>query len=365
MLGGVYLYMRYVPTYELGNPSSAQRPPKVMPSSGPAAGDHGHAAMAVPAAPVVRSVEQVFGLLLVISIAAFLVLGAVGAVVGWIMAGRMLRPLKAINAVAQRAAEGDLRQRVQADGPHDELRDLSETFDDMLGKLERSFGEHQRFAANASHELRTPIATTHTLLQVALSDPKIDLPALRTVAQRVSEMNRRNQATVESLLALAEAGSSTLKREEVDLEALVREALLLELDAIREQHLDVSSHVTAERVTADRVLVAQALRNLVQNAVRHNADGGAVHIRVTGGASGAVIDVENDGPDLSPTNVESLIEPFMRGTGRAVGSSTRGHGLGLALVQSVATAHSGTLRLSARQGGGLRAVLTLPPPAAP
>jgi two-component system sensor histidine kinase VanS len=365
MLGGVYLYMRYEPIYALVGtvamrdgtaPASVHTP---TPTPSPTT-SMDQAARTIAVAPVVRSVNDVFMLLLVISVAVFIVLAIVGAVIGWILAGRMLRPLQAINAVAQRAAEGDLRQRIDSDGPRDELRDLSETLDEMLATLERSFGEHQRFAANASHELRTPIATTQTLLEVALSDPDLDLPTLRTVAGRVYEMNRRNQETVESLLALADVEGARLDLEPVNLRSLTLEALQLEERAIADRGLDVRADLPQVIVTGDRVLLTQAIRNLVQNAVRHNLDGGRLSIRLTQPSRSAVLTVENDGPAVAPAIVSSLVEPFVRGAGRVAGTGPRGHGLGLALVQSVSVAHGASLEVLARSGGGLRVVLSFP-----
>jgi two-component system sensor histidine kinase VanS len=358
MLGGVYLFMRFVPTYALVAPIASTSADGMAVTARATAAKS--STIAFTAAPVVRSVNDVFVLLMLISVAAFVVLGVLGAVIGWVLAGRMLRPLQAINAVAHRASAGDLTQRVDASGPRDELRDLAETFDGMLATLDRSFGEHQRFAANASHELLTPIAATHTLLQVALADPDADARELRRVAVRVSELNRRNQETVESLLALADAGSARLERTDVRLDALVRDALTLEGDEIRYRAINVRTRLREVHVTGDAVLLGQAVRNLVQNAVRHNLDGGTLAVRLAVRDAVAVLDIANDGITLAADTVESLVEPFVRGAGRVAGSGVRGHGLGLALAQSVATAHRATLTLSPRDRGGLRVTLELP-----
>jgi two-component system sensor histidine kinase VanS len=357
MLGGVYLFMRYVPEYALAG-VAAEHPEGVALTARTAAGKT--SSIAFGATPVVRSVNDVFMLLMIISLAVFIVLGLLGALIGWILAGRVLRPLQAISAVAQRASDGDLTQRVEADGPRDELRELAETFDDMLAKLDRAFAEHQRFAANASHELLTPVAATQTLLQVALADPLTDIAEFRKVAERVFELNRRNQETVESLLALADAGSAHLEREDVPLDVLIRDALTLERAEMRDRAIDVRVRLDEVHVSGDRILLAQAVRNLIQNAVRHNVDGGAIDVRLTARGGLAVFDIGNDGVELDAGAVGSLVEPFVRGTGRVAGSRVRGHGLGLALVESVTVAHRGTLTLTPRDGGGLHVVLALP-----
>jgi two-component system sensor histidine kinase VanS len=366
MLGVVYLFMRFVPTYALAGSMRSGRPAgdRVMSATAtgaatPRPAQHGitDTSWTITTAPVVRSADDVFLLLLVISIAAFFVLGAIGGLFGWVLAGRMLRPLQRINAVVKRAGAGQLEQRVAARGPRDEVRELSDTFDDMLAELERSFGEHQRFAANASHELRTPIATIRTLLDVALSDPDLELPTLRAAAERVYEMNRRNLGTVESLLALAKAGTPALPGDEVELSALVHDALSAEHEESVRRRIDVSTELVRRVVVGAPILLRQAVCNLVQNAVRHNVDGGRIRVRLSDEAGAAVLELENDGAAVPPELVDSLTEPFVRGGGRV---GARGHGLGLALVQSIADAHGADLRLTAREEGGLRISLRIP-----
>ncbi|WP_223693737.1 sensor histidine kinase [Leifsonia poae] len=363
MLGVVYVFMRFVPTYDL---TSATMAGVVSPAA--SAGTHSitlqknlEGTSLSSSAPVVSSTNELLNLLLFVSIAAFVVLGLVGATIGWVVSGRVLKPLKAINAVAQLAAAGDLEQRVAATGPRDEIRDLSDTIDDMLARLERSFKEHQRFSANASHELRTPIATTQTLLDVALSDPDLDLPTLRTVAERVYATNKRNIETVESLLDLAEAGRAPECRDEIELDELVRSALAEEATAVAHSELTVTDGLSPVALRGNSALVRQAVRNLVQNAVRHNVEGGTIELSTATVPGGARFVVTNSGPTIGPAIVESLVEPFVRGYGRTTGPGVpRGHGLGLALVKSVADAHHGSLVVTGRPAGGLRVELLLP-----
>lgn len=297
---------------------------------------------------IMRSAVGVLALLVVLS-----------GTVGWVLAGRMLRPLSSMNTAAKRAASGDLSQRLALAGPRDEIHDLADTFDHMLASLERSFSVHRRFAANASHELRTPLATTQTMIEVALSDPGASTEDLRRVLGRVLETNRSNRETIDALLDLADAQSGRLAREDVDMEATVRDALGLVAPQIAERGLRLSTHLLPARVPGDPVLLRQSVANLLRNAVRYNTDGGRVTVGMAHLADGVRLTIRNDGAQVPPESVESLREPFVRGEGRG---RTRGsgHGLGLAIVTAVATAHGGQLSLSANPTGGMTAVLEIP-----
>ncbi|MGK2349547.1 sensor histidine kinase [Actinomyces sp. W5033] len=297
---------------------------------------------------IMRSAVGVLALLVVLS-----------GTVGWVLAGRMLRPLSSMNTAAKRAASGDLSQRLALAGPRDEIHDLADTFDHMLASLERSFSAHRRFAANASHELRTPLATTQTMIEVTLSDPKASAEDLRRVLGRVLETNRANRETIDALLDLADAQSGRLAREDVDMGATVRDALALIAPQVAERGLRLSAHLLPARVPGDPVLLRQSVVNLLRNAVRYNTDGGRITVGMAHLADGVRLTIRNDGAPVAPDSVESLREPFVRGEGRG---RTRGsgHGLGLAIVTAVATAHGGHLSLSANPTGGLTAVLELP-----
>ena len=293
------------------------------------------------------------------AVGALALLVVLSGTVGWILAGRMLRPLSSMNAAAKRAASGDLSQRLALSGPRDEIHDLADTFDNMLASLERSFSVHRRFAANASHELRTPLATTQTMIDVALSDPQASAEDLRTVLTRVLETNRANRETIDALLDLADAQSGKLAREDVDMEVTVRDALGVIAPEVAERDLHVSAHLRAIQVPGDPVLLRQSVSNLLRNAARYNNDGGRITIGMAHLDDGVRLTIRNDGPVVPADKVESLREPFVRGEGRG---RTRGsgHGLGLAIVTAVASAHGGELRLSANPAGGLTAVLELP-----
>jgi two-component system sensor histidine kinase VanS len=197
----VYLFMRYVPSYLIIED----------PRPGPV-----EIGRTIPAEGVaITSPTDFLQVLLVVSLAALVILAVLSGVVGWIVAGRIIKPLAAINAAATRAATGTLDHRVGLEGPRDEIRDLSDTFDRMLASLERAFATHRRFAANASHELRTPLATTKTMIDVTLADPDSDADELRALAERVREVNQSSIETVNALLDLADVDSGTLVRRPV------------------------------------------------------------------------------------------------------------------------------------------------------
>ena len=340
----VYFYTRYITL------SIAFGPPQQVPAID----------LTTPqVAQVDTNLFELLGAILRSAVGALLLLAVVSGTVGWVLAGRMLRPLSSMNAAAKRAASGDLSQRLALSGPRDEIHDLADTFDTMLASLERSFSVHRRFAANASHELRTPLATTQTMIDVVLSDPDASAEDLRRVLTRVLETNRANRETIDALLDLADAQSGKLAREDVDMEATVRDALSVIAPEVAERDLQVSTHLLPARVPGDPVLLRQSVSNLLRNAARYNVEGGRITVGMARLDDGVRLTIRNDGPVVAAESVESLREPFVRGEGRG---RTRGsgHGLGLAIVTAVATAHGGELRLSANPDGGLTAVLELP-----
>ena len=340
----VYVYTRYITlSIDFGQPQSDFQTSSTTPL----------------AAQVDTNLFDLLGTILRSAVGVLIMLALVSGTVGWVLAGRILRPLSSMNTAAKRAASGDLSQRLVLSGPRDEIHDLADTFDTMLASLERSFSVHQRFAANASHELRTPLATVQTMIDVALSDPQASAEDLRKVLTRVLETNRANQETIDALLDLADAQSGRLAHESVDMEATVRDALALIAPEVTERGLHVSTHLRPVRVPGDPVLLRQSVSNLLGNAARYNVEGGRITVGLSHLADGVRLTVRNDGPVVPAEQVESLREPFVRSEGRGRTRGT-GHGLGLAIVTAVATAHGGALHLSANPTGGLTAVLELP-----
>ncbi|MFD7323113.1 sensor histidine kinase [Streptomyces sp. NPDC059875] len=275
-----------------------------------------------------------------------LVVMAFGAVVvGWWTAGRVLRPVHEMTARARRLSERNLHERIAAGGPDDELKELGDTIDALLGRLETAFDSQRRFIANASHELRTPLATQRTAIQVGLDDS-------HAVKQVLLDSNRRSERLIEGLLVLARSERGLEAREDVRLGAVVEEEC-------ETYGVAVAVAVAGEGgvVRGSRVLLGQLVRNLVANAVAYNVPGGRVEVRVEGG----VLTVVNTGPVVAAGDVPGLFEPFRRGEGRD--RMGPGAGLGLSIVRSIAVAHGGTVGAVARgegEGGGLVVTVDLP-----
>jgi two-component system, OmpR family, sensor histidine kinase VanS len=351
----VYVVMRTLPTYV----DPFDPPPATTQTSGDTR------ITIAPAGPFeVETPQQTVVLALQVSLVGLLLVVVASAFVAWLLAGRMLRPLRAVNAAAQRAGTGSFDHRVGLRGPRDELRDLSATFDEMLERLDRSFGASQRFAANASHELQTPLAATQTMLEVALSDPETEPDELRAVSRRVLETNRRSIETVSALLDLAELDEREASYEPVDLADVVSDAIAQQSAAIAGRHLDLDLTLPRHLVVrADPVLIRQAVGNLVGNAVRHNVAHGMLRVNAARDGDHVVLVLENTGAVLPPEVAESLTEPFVRGAGRTAdprAHGSGGHGLGLAIVDSIVHVHAGHLELVPRSSGGLVVTLSLP-----
>lgn len=291
--------------------------------------------------------------------AALLTLLLFGLVGGWLLAGRMLAPLRRIGDAARLAGEGSLSHRIHLDGPRDEFRDVADRFDTMLARLEAHVAEQERFAANASHELRTPLAISQALLDVARQDPERDVDAL---LDRLSTVNARASGLVEALLLLSRAERREVDDQQVDLSLLAEEATetLLPTAERRGVTLDVGGEAAWTLGSPD--LLLHLVTNLVQNAIVHNLpSGGTVSVRTASREGASELLVVNSGPVLSPDLVATLSEPFRRGSERVRASADDhpGAGLGLAIAQSIATAHDGTLSLAARPTGGLAVTVRL------
>lgn len=297
-----------------------------------------------------------------------LALAAVGLIGGWFLAGRILRPLRRINEVARDVAAGSLDRRIALDGPKDEFRELAETFDSMLERLEHSFDEQRRFAANASHELRTPHAITRSILDVAAADPAGQDVAV--LVSRLDETNRRGIEVVEALIALAALDSpSQLVREPVDMAELAAGVLKDLRPLAAAAGVRLQADLGEGDIDGRPTLVRQLISNLVLNGIRHNLDaGGKVEVRTTTADTGEVtVVVVNTGPVVPPALLATMTEPFVRGAGRVASPadanpSARGAGLGLAIVARIAHVHGAELRLDAQSLGGLSASVRFPAP---
>jgi signal transduction histidine kinase len=283
-------------------------------------------------------------------------LGSVAA--GWIVAGRALRPISRITATARSISDRTLDARIALDGPRDELRELADTFDSMLGRLEDAFESQRRFVANASHELRTPLAIVRTELDVTLDDPQATEGELRSMARVIRDANERMERLIASLLALASSEAGIVQQRPVDLADVVAPALQRE-PLFDDGSLQLEASLSPAPVVGDAVLLERLAANLVENAVRYNAVVGWVRVRTGVERGEATLHVANPGARIDPAAVEGLLEPFRRmESSRA--RSTGGYGLGLAVVRAVAQAHGGRIAVLARREGGLEVTVSLP-----
>ncbi|WP_028066721.1 sensor histidine kinase [Solirubrobacter soli] len=309
--------------------------------------------------PVRSNLLHVFAPRAAAVMAFLLVFGLVG---GWLLAGRMLAPLERITDATRLAATGSLSHRIRLEGRNDEFRELADAFDAMLARLEAHVSEQQRFAANASHELRTPLAITQTLLDVARNDQSRGEDEL---VDRLHFVNTRAIDLTEALLLLSRADQASFVREPVDLSLIAEEATETLLGLAEERGATIETSGDTARALGSPALLQQLATNLVHNAIVHNLPGhGAVWVTTSAQPDSVALTVENTGETLSPEVVATLAEPFQRGSMRTR-TDHAGVGLGLAIVQSIAQAHDGTLSLTPRTDGGLRVTVRLPVRASP
>ena len=302
-----------------------------------------------------RGVIRDFAPTAVIVLSFLLLFGLLG---GWILAGRMLAPLARITDATRMAANGSLSHRIRMEGSRDEFRDLADAFDAMLARLEAHDAEQQRFAANASHELRTPLAITQTLLEVARNDPNRDTGEL---VDRLLFVNTRAIDLTEALLMLSRADQRSFSREPLDASLMAEEATETLLPLAEQRGVTIEASGDTAPTAGSHALLLQMTTNLVHNAIVHNLpEQGTVWVTTSLHPTMVELTVENTGEKLTPLSVSTLAEPFQRGTGR-IHTDHTGVGLGLAIVKSIAQAHDGTLTLAARDEGGLRVTVQLPP----
>ncbi|WP_414167776.1 sensor histidine kinase [Streptoverticillium reticulum] len=285
------------------------------------------------------------------SLFALLGLAVIAFAFGYAMAGRVLSPLGKITRTARRVAGTDLSRRIELGGPDDELKELSDTFDEMLDRLERAFTAQQRFVANASHELRTPLAINRTLLEVSLSDPGAS-PELQQLGKTLLATNERSEQLVEGLLLLARSDNEIVDRKPVDLAEVASQAMDQARGEAQERGVELRGTRQPAVVQGNGVLLERIALNLVQNAVRYNVPDGWVEVTTQIRPGQAVLVVENTGPVVPAYEVDNIFEPFRRLRTERTGSD-KGVGLGLSIVRSVARAHGGRITAEPREGGGL------------
>ena len=280
----------------------------------------------------------------------------VGALLlGWLVAGRVLRPVQRITETARASSESDLHHRVALQGPDDELKELADTLDSLLEALERAFDSQRSFSANVSHELRTPLAVLRAEAEIKLADPGAT-DAERAFARRILDSTEQGERTVDGLLALARSESRLLSLREVDLAELVGD-VAGDLAASANQ-VELTLDLADATAWGDRALLERLAANLIENGIRHNAPGGWVRVGVAQEDGEAVLRVANSGPRITAEEVESFFRPFVQRQEPAAGRS--GLGLGLSIVQAIVRAHDASLSARARRDGGLEITVRLP-----
>ena len=283
---------------------------------------------------------------------------AMGAVVtlsaglGWFVAGRVLRPIRTITTSVREISEDNLHARLAAPGPDDELKELADTFDQLLQRLETAFEAQRQFAANASHELRTPLTFERTLLEVALADPDCTVDSLRATCQRLLALGVQQEQLIESLLTLAQSQSGLASRAPVDLGKAAQDAVTSRISQLAEAGLRIDTDINPALISGDGHLIGRLITNLLDNAIRYNAPAGFVSLRTATENDRCVLTVANSGPSIAPEQVTRLHRPFAR-LGPARTGAGDGAGLGLSIVASITRAHGAELSLTPRAEGGL------------
>jgi|SRR5579872_396197 len=295
---------------------------------------------------------------------ALAVVAVMALLAGWLVAGRMLRPIRTITRTARRISATNLHERLALAGPQDELKELGDTLDDLFGRLDAAFEAQRNFVANASHELRTPLTAERTLLQVALDNPDTTVAAWRSTAEEVLASSDEQARLIEALLTLASSESGLTTNEPVDLAAVAAAALVDLAPEIDRLGVQVDAATAPAPLVGDPLLVERLVANLVSNAVRHNTAGGRVEVVTRVQEGRAVLSVANTGPLVPPAEVERLFRPFQRlAPGRA--HYKDGHGLGLSIAHAIAKAHRADLTADPRPDGGLFVSALFPRPSSP
>jgi signal transduction histidine kinase len=316
---------------------------------------YGHASQAAPGSPAQAAAGAVQGggaHINVIPAAVLAVMVLLSLVLGWLIAGRLLRPLRTIIATARDISASNLNRRLSISGRDDELKELGETLDGLFGRLEASFEAQRHFVANASHELRTPLTAERTLLQVALADPDASAETFRSTCHELLALGDQQERLIDALLTLASSERGIDRWEAFDLADIAGKAILDRHQEAERRGIRIDAALAGAPATGDPSLAESLLANLLDNAIRHNRDGGRVEIstRITDGL--AIVSVSSTGAPIPPDEVDRLFQPFQRlGTERI--RQAGGHGLGLAIVRAIVGVHGATLRANARPQGGL------------
>jgi signal transduction histidine kinase len=300
--------------------------------------------------------------LLLGSVVALAIMAMAAIWFGWLMAGRVLQPLRTMTAATQRISEVNLHERLAILGPGDELKDLGDTIDGLLARLECAFDAQRQFVANASHELRTPLTLERVMLETALADPHASAESLRATCEELLTASQQQEQIIQALLTLARSQRGLEHREPFDLAAVTGEVLSARYPEAERRGLHIDASLATAVSTGDRQLAQRLVANLTDNALRHNIVGGWIDVTTGIRAGRSVLWVANSGPLIPQEEVSRLFQPFQRGgedrTARPHGAV--GLGLGLSIVDAIAAAHGATVKGRAQPGGGLDIEVAFP-----
>jgi signal transduction histidine kinase len=280
---------------------------------------------------------------------------------GWLMAGRVLRPLRTMTAATRRISEANLHERLALTGPGDELKDLGDTIDGLLARLEGAFDAQRRFVANASHELRTPLTLERVMLETALADPDASAESLRATCEDLLATSRQQEQIIQALLTLARSQRGLEHREPFDLADVVREVLSDRVGQAQRWGVRVNAELAPAVSVGDPQLAQRLVANLAENALRHNVTNGWIDVSTATRDGQCLIRIANSGQVIPPGEVERLFQPFQRGRrDRTARPDDDGLGLGLSIVEAIAAAHGAFVRGRALPAGGLDIEVVFP-----
>jgi signal transduction histidine kinase len=298
--------------------------------------------------------------LLIQSGVALGIMAVIAIGLGWLIAGRALRPLRTITTAAREISASSLHRRLALDGPDDELRQLGETFNGLLERLEGAFIAQRQFVANASHELRTPLTFERALVEVALADPDATVESLRQTCRRVLGAGEQQERLIEALLTLSRSQRGLDHSEPFDLAEVARDVLRTRRTEAHRHGLRIDTALEPAATTGDGRLGERLITNLVDNAIRHNVPGGRIEIVTATTARGAMLSIANTGPDVPPQEIDRLLQPFQRMADSRSAGDAAGLGLGLSIAHAIAGAHGAALAVRAQPGGGLEVTAAFP-----
>jgi signal transduction histidine kinase len=346
------------PLREAKNERLQAQPVSPSAAAKPTVHDHDGGRSEVPDMVGDAQYEADLGQLLTVSGLALLIMAVISMGLGWLMAGRVLRPLRKMTARARQISERNLHERLAVAGPDDELKELGDTFDGLLGRLEGAFEAQRRFVANASHELRTPLTLERAIVEVSLADTDASAESLRETCERVLAVGAQQERLIDALLTLARGQRGPETYEPLDLATITGDAL----EASEPDGLSIRRELKPARTSGDPRLVERLVANLLDNAIRHNLPHGWIDFATDTRAGTPTLRIANSGPMIAPEHVCELLEPFRRGPADRTNSDPDGHGVGLSIVAAIAETHQADLRIHARAEGGLDIQVDFPAP---